>query len=187
MAAEPMLTRRSAFRLTAGALVAGWALPTVASAADAMPAWTPKALTADQARTLTAAAETIIPATDTPGATALGVPQFVDRALGDWCEPGDAARLRAGLDQLDAEARAAHGAGFAALPAEQQTAMLSALDAEARATSGPHFFRQLKDLVTVGYFTSEVGATKVLRYDPVPGAYHGCVPLKDIGRAWATA
>jgi len=40
--------------------------------------------------------------------------------------------------------------------------------------------------VTIGYFTSEPGATIALRYDPVPGDYRGCVPLKDIGRGWAT-
>jgi gluconate 2-dehydrogenase gamma chain len=51
---------------------------------------------------------------------------------------------------------------------------------------GPPFFRVLKDLVTAGYFTSRLGATKAVRYDPNPGAYRGCVPLKEIGRAWAT-
>jgi hypothetical protein len=44
----------------------------------------------------------------------------------------------------------------------------------------------LKDLTVTGYFTSEPGATLALRYDPMPGAYRGCVPLREIGRAWAT-
>ena len=50
----------------------------------------------------------------------------------------------------------------------------------------PPFFATLKELATVGYFTSEPGATKAVRYDPVPGDYRGCVPLSEIGRAWAT-
>lgn len=50
---------------------------------------------------------------------------------------------------------------------------------------GPPFFAVLRDLVTAGYFTSQVGATKAARYDPNPGAYRGCVPLKEIGRVWA--
>jgi hypothetical protein len=37
----------------------------------------------------------------------------------------------------------------------------------------------------LGYFTSEVGATQVLRYDPVPGAYHGCIPFEEVGKTWA--
>jgi hypothetical protein len=138
---------------------------------------------------LTAAVERIVPATDTPGAIAAGVPPFIDRAVGDWCEPADAARLRAGLDRLDKDAMAAHGAAFAALTPDQQSGLLARCEAEAieaARRNAPHFFAQLKDLTTAGYFTSEIGATKALRYDPVPGAYHGCVPLSQIGRAWAT-
>jgi hypothetical protein len=186
MAAESMLSRRSAFGLTAGALVAGWALPTVAAAAEAIVAWTPRALSAAQAAVLSAAAEAMLPATDTPGAVAAGVPQFVDRTLADWSPPEDTARIRAALDRLDADARAAHGTSFAGLAPPQRTAILKARDAEARKAKAPDGFRQLKDLVTVGYFTSKPGATQALRYDPVPGAYHGCVPVKTIGRAWAT-
>lgn len=176
----PMLNRREAFL---GAVATVWAIPVVASAqaAAAVLTWTPKALTQDQARTLAAACERIIPATDSPGAGAVGVPQYIDRALADWCEADDVARLKAGLGQL--------GAGFAALPAAQQDAALKAAEREAMAAAEQrksHWFLMLRDLTTSGYFTSEVGATKVLRYDPVPGEYRGCVPLKEIGRAWAT-
>ena len=50
---------------------------------------------------------------------------------------------------------------------------------------GPHFFLMLRELATTGYFHSEQGATQVLRYDPIPGAFRGCVPLAEIGRGWA--
>ena len=46
--------------------------------------------------------------------------------------------------------------------------------------------RHVKDLTLLGYFTAEVGATQALRYDPVPGAYRGSVPLRPGDRAWAT-
>ena len=39
---------------------------------------------------------------------------------------------------------------------------------------------------TVGYFTSEPGATKALRYVAVPGRYEGCIPYKKGDKAWAT-
>lgn len=176
-------TRREA-ALSFGALWTSLALPAGAWAQTTPPlAWTPKALSPDQARTLDAVAETIIPATDTPGARVAGVPQFVDRALADYCEAADAAAIKAGLDQLDAEARRLGGA-FAALPAAQQRALLEDYDRGTAKGAGA-FFPVLKDLVTAGYFTSEVGATKALRYDPVPGDYRGCVPLSEIGRAWA--
>ena len=202
------INRREAF---VGAALAAWAVPVVAARADqGVMAWTPVALTAVQARTLDAAAELIMPATSTPGAREAGVPQFVDRAVATYLAPAEARAIRAGLDRIDADARAAHGAAFAGLAPEQQSAMLTRYDAEARAPraapvgrgdtetgltnakaatpppQGPAFFPLLKELVTVGYFTSKLGATRAVRYDPVPGAYKGCVPLSRIGRAWAT-
>jgi gluconate 2-dehydrogenase gamma chain len=208
-----MLNRREA-ALSFGALWTTLSIPAGAVAQGAATlAWTPKALTAAQARTLEVVAELIVPATDTPGARQAGVPQFVDRALGDYCTPEDAQAIRAGLDGIAGDARAAHGTTFISLTPDQQTALLKRYDTEARgprvATAavgrgetetglsnqpssavappkGPSFFPVLKDLVTVGYFTSELGATKAVRYDPVPGAYRGCVPLSQIGRAWAT-
>lgn len=173
-----MLNRREAFN--------GFALSfALAGAAAAQtPAWAPVALTPAQARALDAATELIMPATDTPGARAVGVAQFIDRTIGGWCDKAQAARLRNGLDQLDVDAKAAGGSPFADLTAAQQTALLTKYDA----AGAPQklFFITLRELTTIGYFTSKSGATIALRYDPVPGPYLGCVPLNEIGRAWAT-
>ena len=180
-----MLNRREAFAgfaLSLGFISSGIAGQAWAAATPL--AWTPAALTPAQARALDVAAELIVPATDTPGARAVGVPQFIDRAVGTWCSAPQAKLLRGGLDQLDVDARTAHGAAFADLTAAQQTALLTRYD-----TAGDPqrpFFGLLKELTTIGYFTSKPGATIALRYDPVPGDYRGCVPLKEIGRAWAT-
>ena len=100
--------------------------------------------------------------------------------------PEDAARLKGFLDRMDADARAASGTSFAAAGPGQQAALLTLYDGEARARRG-HAFSQLSDYVTIAYFTSQPGATQALRYDPVPGAYHGCAPLSQIGRGWATS
>ena len=207
MAAD--LSRRDAV-----ALAALWAsIPAVAWAQPGADlGWTPTALTPAQARTLDLVAELIMPPTDTPGAREVGVPQFVDRAVAGYCPPQEAAVIRSGLDRVEADARSAHGKGFAALSPAQQTALLDRYDVEGRGPKtpqaavgrgetetglanqpraaveppkGPYFFPVLKDLVTVGYFTSKIGSTKAVIWDPVPGAYHGCVPLKTIGRAWA--
>ena len=165
----PMLNRRGAL-MGLGGLTAVWAVPTIALAQAATPllAWTPKVLSADEARTLTAACDRIMPTTDTPGAVAAGVPQFIDRALSNWSTPDEAARLRAGLATIDQQAYAKFSAPFASLSADQQTAVLTSLQNEV-------FFYQLREMTTSGYFTSEIGATKALRYDPVPGAFRGCV------------
>ena len=44
----------------------------------------------------------------------------------------------------------------------------------------------MKQLTLLGFFTSEVGATKALRYLPVPGHYDGNFPYKKGDRAWVT-
>lgn len=49
----------------------------------------------------------------------------------------------------------------------------------------PPFFAHAKELTIVGYYTSEIGATKELQYEHVPGRYDGCAPLDEIGRTWA--
>ncbi|MBW8812691.1 MAG: gluconate 2-dehydrogenase subunit 3 family protein [Caulobacterales bacterium] len=181
-----MLNRRGAIlSLTAGTLAAGWAVPVVAAVAGPTLAWAPTALSAAQALALTAAAGRIVPTTETPGAVEAGVPQFVDRTLATWSTPLDVEKMKAGLTRLDSDARVAHGKVFAALDPAQQDALLTAYDAEAKTQGWAHFFSVLRELVTWGYFTSEAGATKALNYNPVPGPYRGCVPLKEIGRGWA--
>lgn len=184
-----MLSRRDAIRglaLTVG--VAATGLAGRAAAATTLN-WTPTALSPDQARLVDVVAELIIPATDTPGARDAGVPQFIDRALANYCDKTQRERLMGGLARMDADARLAHGDAFVTLTPQQQAELLTVYDQEAAATrdqnGSPHFFLDLESLVTVGYFTSERGATEALRYDPVPGAYHGCVPLSEVGRAWA--
>jgi hypothetical protein len=49
----------------------------------------------------------------------------------------------------------------------------------------PPFFSQLKELTVTGYYTSEVGATRELRWNAAPGEYRPDVPLSEVGRTWA--
>ncbi len=206
---RPMMMNRREAALTFGALWTALTLPAGAAAQTQTLAltWTPKALSPAQARVLDVVAELMMPKTATPGAREAGVPAFVDRAVGNHCSPAEVSAIRAGLDHIDAVARAAHGMAFADLTPAQQTAQLkdyetpqvvapaavgrgdteTGLSNQAAPPPRPSamFFPLLKDLVTVGYFTSELGATRAVRYDPVPGAYRGCVPLSEIGRAWA--
>lgn len=173
-----LLNRRAALGLTVGALaVPGWSL------AQGAPAWAPKGLTPAQARTLEAFVDTLIPATGTPGAKEAGVARFIDKAVAEWCPAAQASAIRQGLDRAEADARAAHAKAFADLDPGQRRGIVAAMESNPRATGG---YFSLKDLTVTGYFTSEPGATIALRYDPIPGPYRGCVPLSEIGRAWAT-
>ena len=65
--------------------------------------------------------------------------------------------------------------------------MLVQLDHEAREKeqeAPPHFFALIKQLTLLGYFSSEIGVTQTLRYDPIPGVYDGCVPRIQGQSAW---
>jgi len=135
-------------------------------------AWRPRALTPDQAELVATIAEQILPATDTPGARDVGVHRFIDALLAESYPAGERERFVAGLTDL--------GRAFQASTPDQQRALLERLDREAAP-----FFRTLKDLTLVGYYTSEIGATRELHHVPVPGRYDGCVPLAQVGRTWA--
>ena len=122
--------------------------------------------------TLTAACERIIPADETPGATAAGVPAFIDRMLSDWYDQPDRTRVTAGIESLDAISRTRHGRAFTSCTTAQQDTLLLELDREGPA----HWFGTVKYLTIWGYFTSEVGVVRELGQWPSPGRYDGCAP-----------
>lgn len=148
-------------------------------------------LTAAQSELVAAIADRIIPATDTPGARAAGVPRFIATMLGEYYTTGERNDFIAGLADIDVRAQQACGRAFVRCSPESQHALLEQIDRETFAsepmsTRSPiPFFRTMKELTVLGYYTSQVGATRELRYVQVPGRYDGCVPLRTIGRAWA--
>jgi len=136
-----------------------------------------RALDAHAFRTVTVAAERIIPATDTPGATDALVSAFIDKMLADWHTPTERDRFLAGLRELDARCRARDGKDFAECAEADQVAVLALLDDEARAAgSGEHWFARLKYLTVYGYCTSEPGM-RALGLFPLPWRYDGCAPV----------
>jgi hypothetical protein len=85
-----------------------------------------QALSEPQQQTLAALVDQIIPATDTPGAVDVGVPQFIDKMLAEWYAPEERDQFLAWLDGLDAQAE---GGSVAALDDEARMAFVAALDA----------------------------------------------------------
>lgn len=145
-----------------------------------------RALDPHAERTVTAAAERILPAGDTPGATDAGVTAFIDKMLADWHTPAERDRFLAGLPELDARCRALRQRDFVDCDDADQTAVLTALDDEVTALrrrgAGPaaneRWFAMLKYLTVFGYCTSEVGMRQTLRAYPPPTRFDGCAPLE---------
>ena len=127
-------------------------------------------------------AEIIIPETDTPGARAARVHEFIDLLLAEWCSAEQRAQFLAGLADVDTKSRDLFGTTFLAATGAQRTALLTGLDAEVTALQRSHdkpeqhFFYQLKALTLYGYYTSEIGAAET-HYQTIPGSYDGCVSL----------
>jgi hypothetical protein len=148
---------------------------------------TRRVLTPEQDATVVALTDLILPATDTPGAQAARVNEFIDLLLAEWFEPADRDRFQAGIAMIDQRSHDAFGQTFLAATPAQQTTLLTALDDEAarwnaspRATRGAEpFYRQIKWLTLFGYFTSQVGAEQEDHYQIIPGRYEPCAPLPN--------
>ena len=137
-------------------------------------------------------AETILPETGTPGAKAAGVGPFIALMVTDTYTPREQQVFRDGMRTLDDESEEMHGASFMSATPAQRLALLEKLDAEqvrymkTRADDAPaHYFRMLKELALLGYFTSEIGCNQAMRYVETPGRYEPCVPYTPGERAWA--
>ena len=48
-----------------------------------------------------------------------------------------------------------------------------------------HYFRMMKELALLGYFTSEIGYNQAMRYIETPGRFDPCVPYEEGDKAWA--
>jgi hypothetical protein len=135
--------------------------------------------------------ETIMPATDIPGAKAVHIGAFMTMMVTDCYNEKQHAAFQAGLGQIDQACRARYGKSFMDSTPAQRTELANALDAEQRAYNAkkawgdtPHYFQMMKELTILGYFSSEIGCTQAVRYIEVPGAYHGDVPYKKGDPAW---
>ncbi len=165
----------------------------------------------DNVAFLNEVADTILPATSSPGAKAANVGHFMAVMVQDCYTPADQKTFLDGMGKLDDAAQKQFSNKFLALTPQQRTDLLVALDKEQKdftaqrdkelsadllkhkgeanykAPETPHhYFRMIKELTLLGYFTSEIGATKALRYIAVPGHYDGNLPYKKGDRAWAT-
>lgn len=153
---------------------------------------------ADRKALVSEVAEIIIPKTDTPGAKDAKVGEFIEKMLKDCYAAKDQDSFNKGLAELEKK-------DFLKAKPEEQTALLKDMEAAAKdelakageekkkyteagkeyTDAGVPFFRLMKELTLLGYFTSEPGATQALEYVAVPGRYDGCIDLKPGQKAWA--
>jgi hypothetical protein len=191
------MQRREALRL----LMAGGVLPAMtpdlfAFFQEAHPSstYTLRTLSPHQNDTVIAMIDQIIPATDTPGAKAARVNEFIDVILTEWANEGERQNFLNGLADVDKQSNALFAKDLASAAPEQQLILLRSMD-EAAAVARSHrkddrpplwepggrdtqlkddFFTVFKHLTLHGYYTSEIGFTQELKLRIIPGAQHGC-------------
>ena len=150
-------------------------------------------------------AETILPQTSTPGAKAAKTGAFIALMVTDTYTDRAQQVFRDGLRKVDDACRLAHGVNFMSATAAERLALAETLDREqkdvmderlappvnrapvaASSDDEPaHYFRMMKELTLLGFFTSEPGMTQALRYIESPGRYDPCAPLAPGDRSWA--
>jgi hypothetical protein len=228
-----LINRREAIRrvsaLLGGAAFVGGnnllaAIERVGSTAAAPRA--PGKFTAQDVAYLDEIAETILPATKTPGAKAAQTGAFMALMVTDCYSPLERQVFMDGMLNLDQAAREAHRVSFMAATPAQRLGVLTTLDVEQKremdareaadrrrkglspvvrgdateakaenvpgtpavqpASSQPaHYFRMMKELALLGFFTSKIGCTQALRYVEAPGRYDPCLPYSPGEPAWA--
>ncbi len=145
-------------------------------------------LNAERLQLLDEMAETIIPTTDTPGAKAAQVGTFMLQAVEHCLPEKQKAQFWADLEAADTACSQEHGKSFVDCNETARIAFFQKLEAQKPALGEepgtPPFFYALKMLVLYGYFTSEIGATQALNYDPIPGAWTADMPVGPDTKAW---
>jgi Gluconate 2-dehydrogenase subunit 3 len=151
-----------------------------------------KTLNSHQNETVVTISDLIIPATDTPGAKAVRVNEFIDVILSEWCDDAERERFLAGLNELDSRSRELAGKDFVGCSQMQQVRILQTLEDQwagaptRREVDHTHdrvtqdgFFPMIKRLTLIGYYTSQIGFEQELRQQIIPRRHAGCAPAEE--------
>jgi len=151
----------------------------------------PRTLNAQQFVTVKTIAELILPRTETPGATDVGVGEFIDLMLTEWYDDRDRSRFLHGLADVDVRTQALFRKNFAEASAAQQAEILIALGDQMAGNAGrmrdpredsdslpdANFYLMLRRLTLTAYYTSEAGATQELHFQVIPDSHDQCAAL----------
>lgn len=196
------MDRRKALKATGLFAGASLALPSALSLLQACQSenrldWAPMFFTPSEAVLVASLADTILPRTDTPGALDVKVDIFIDRLIAQSFDPEGQEGMRYAFAGFDAHCKEAFGAVFAELSQDRRHEVLKQAEQEdgkfrisvwgtpvgEEAPIG--FYRQFKSTLIWAYFSSEEIGENVLSYDPIPGAYKGCIPVSEVGNRWS--
>jgi Gluconate 2-dehydrogenase subunit 3 len=172
-----MLDRRTVIQnLIGGGLVLGL-VPGVAEtawSALSADAGAPRVLTAAQSSAIAITADALLPRSDTPSATDVGIVRWIDLIVADCMSENERANFLAGLTAMNDFAQATYGTRLQSLSGGPLEALMASLDASLGAadlTPAQRGYKRLKELVVHGYFTSKPVQRDILKVVIVPGRF----------------
>ena len=151
-----------------------------------------KAFTDEDISYLDEISDTILPVTATPGAKAAKVGAFMTVMVNDCYDEKDQKVFHEGMGKLNDFSEKTYDKSFMKLTPQQRHDLLVKLDSEQKEymknkkkEEPSHYFRMMKELTLLGYFTSEIGCTQARRYVESPGKFVGDLPYKKGDKAFA--
>lgn len=132
--------------------------------------------------------ETIIPTTDTPGAKATKIGEFMQMMVKECYDAEQQTTFITGLNTIRKDFKAESNKDFMDATAEERLAFLNGLHQKYVASGEdkkPEIIHMLRDLTVLGYFSSEIGSTQALRFVETPGRFDPCIDYKKGDKAWA--
>lgn len=130
--------------------------------------------------------EVVLPKTDTPSAADVDCHGFIDNQLAHCYSVKHQQQCKQIIDRINAKSREHFTIDFVQLTTEQQTTVLTEFDSQNNNEKQRNQFKFLKHLIVFGFFTSQVGATKALNYQAVPGGYKGSIKVSTDDKAWGS-
>ncbi|MFT5737337.1 MAG: hypothetical protein ACI9SG_001686 [Maribacter sp.] len=140
--------------------------------------------------------DVIIPPTEIPGAKEAKVQDYIIDFMESCSSNKEYTNFFNGLNDLQVTCLRNYNTNFEDSTMEQKIAVLENLDGNSDPNSllskidkklrGRSFFTILKSLTIEGYCRSEVGATQLLAYQPIPANYKAITKMESNQKAWAT-
>lgn len=159
--------------------------------------WQPEFFTEEEAKTIAALIDTILPTTDTPGGLDVKADMFIDKVVSQTYDGEGQKSMRNAIAEFNTSCKEQYGDIFPDLSDADKIAVLKEAEASSPkfnpgiwgTTVGEQkpvgFYRSMKSMAIWAYFTSEEMGENVLSYDPIPGTYESCKPLSEVGNRWS--
>lgn len=169
--------------------------------------WIPTYFSAEEAAQLEKICEGICPKTETPGAIEAGVPAHLDTAMGVMANEPEAKFMKQGMTVFTENWDKSQDVSIYDATTDQMTDVINdyfvrynedqSILGRMREAMGKEdanmapellealFVTQIVDATFQSYFTSELVGEKVMRYDPIPVNYEGCIPYEPGQKSWS--